>query len=130
MTSQQSRRISAARAESPAATLGTESLGWAQQSASGCGTQSPQFARPKMAAETIVWIYPLRTKNASAGYETAGEMLLPGIHVVSEDDQLVLTTLVLDEVERLLHITHHDPRSHRNDIDDEIGQFLLKETDK
>ena len=65
----QSRRISGHALESrpPSWFENRESLGWVQQSDPGCGCfrspQSPQFARTKMAAETIGWIYPLPNKT-------------------------------------------------------------------
>ena len=37
----------------------------------------------------------------------------PGIDVISENDQMVLTSFVFDKMKRLLDITHDDTSSHR-----------------
>ncbi len=57
--------------------------------------------------------------------EHAGGGHPPGRRVVREDDQLVLLSFVLDEVDALLDVGHDDAVSHGLDVNHQIRNVLL-----
>ena len=50
--------------------------------------------------------------------------VVPGYDVIGENNQAVLSSLVLDEVDALLLVTHHHPVPHGLDAYHTIGNVL------